>query len=224
MRLERARLQFGMVLHADEPGMVFAISTVSGKDAVRRRTGKIQTAIFQLTAIADIDFVSVPVALRNAGRFPIDFGNLRTRLQTWQDRRRAAWYLQGRRLRCELPWRCPWSIPSSVRQPVRLSARIRWNWRRRYPPCCARPQAPPSACRNRCRNRESSGCGQNCAAAIFAFRSRAPRNRQAPGCRERPPDRGSDPLSRIVSDSIHSRLTFTRFAIPPCTSASISDL
>ncbi len=87
----------------------------------------------------------------------------------------------------------------------------------------ARPRWWPSACRSRCRNRARCARARTWRRGSCP-RSRARRSRPAPGCRRRPRGRGAGSSRSKTSLSIHSRLTLTRLAMPPCTSASISDL
>src|SRR5690606_22829763 len=62
MRIERARFQFRMILHADEPGMVRVFNRL-WQQTVRRQAGKAKAAIFEPFAIACIDLIAVAVAL-----------------------------------------------------------------------------------------------------------------------------------------------------------------
>src|ERR1700735_4709353 len=72
MRLERARLQFGMELHTDEPGVVLVFDDFR-QHAVGRKTGKSQAMLLETILVGGIDLVAVAVALRDLGGAAIDF-------------------------------------------------------------------------------------------------------------------------------------------------------
>src|SRR5665648_913460 len=74
MRLKRPRLQFGMELHADEPGMVRDLDDLRQK-SVGRQTREAQAGRLELIAVAHVHLVAVAVALGNAGR-AVDLGDL----------------------------------------------------------------------------------------------------------------------------------------------------
>src|SRR5262249_57113215 len=62
VRLKRFRLQFGMELHADEPGMVGEFDNFR-QHAVRRHARKSQPDRFQALLVPDIYFVAMAMAL-----------------------------------------------------------------------------------------------------------------------------------------------------------------
>ena len=67
VRLERARFQLGMELHADEPGMVGAFDDLR-QQAVGRHAGEPQAVLLEPVAIVDVDLVAVAVALGDRRR------------------------------------------------------------------------------------------------------------------------------------------------------------
>lgn len=73
MRIERAALQFRMVLNADEPRMVLVLDGFR-QETIRRHAGEYEAAAFQLVLVVDIDFVAVAVTLGNI-RVAVDVGN-----------------------------------------------------------------------------------------------------------------------------------------------------
>src|SRR5579863_5365343 len=74
MRLKRPRLQFGMELHPDEPGMVLIFDDL-GQYAVGRKAGETQSVLLQPILVGGIDLVAVTVAFRNLGGAAIDTGD-----------------------------------------------------------------------------------------------------------------------------------------------------
>ena len=95
MRIERARLQLGMELDADEPGMVGVFDDL-GQEAVGRHAGEAQALRLEPVAIADVDLVAVAVALGDL-RVAVDLGDLGCRARASPGRRRAAWCRRDRR-------------------------------------------------------------------------------------------------------------------------------
>lgn len=96
MRLKRARLQFRVVLDADEPGMIRVFDGL-GQHTIRRHAGEDQTAVFQTVLVVDIDFVAVAVALGDVGR-AVDLGDLGVLLDKRRWRRRENLGMGGRRI------------------------------------------------------------------------------------------------------------------------------
>src|SRR5262245_6163850 len=70
MRLEGARLQFRVELHADEPGVIGKFDDL-GQQPVRRHPAKAHARRFQARTIARIDLVAVAMTFRNL-RLAID--------------------------------------------------------------------------------------------------------------------------------------------------------
>src|SRR6516225_12035033 len=66
VRLERLRFQLGMELHPDEPRMVGEFDDFR-QHTVRRHSRKPQPDSFQALPVADIDFVTMAMALTDAG-------------------------------------------------------------------------------------------------------------------------------------------------------------
>ncbi len=66
MGLERLRLELGVELHADEPGMPLELDDL-GQLAVRRQAGKMHADALQDLAVVDVDLVTVPVAFADLG-------------------------------------------------------------------------------------------------------------------------------------------------------------
>src|SRR5436309_2691054 len=62
MRVERAALELGMELHADEPWMVRPLDDL-GQLVVGRHPRKNQSTLLQRVAIMDVHLIAVPVAL-----------------------------------------------------------------------------------------------------------------------------------------------------------------
>src|SRR5271166_7013037 len=77
MRLEWARLEFRVELHADEPGVTSELDRL-GQKAVGRHAGEYHAPLLQARAIGGVDLVAVAVALRDF-RFAIDLGDARAR-------------------------------------------------------------------------------------------------------------------------------------------------
>ena len=65
--IERAALQFGVELDADEPRMVGALDDL-GQLAVGRHAGEDQPLFLERVAVVDVDLVAVAVALGDVGR------------------------------------------------------------------------------------------------------------------------------------------------------------
>ena len=211
----------GMVLDADEPGMIGVFDRLR-QHAVRRHAREYQAAVFQPILVVDIDLVAMAMALGNLGR-AVDIGDLGALLEARLRRRRAAWCRRDRRPPRAFPARCPSPIRSSGRRPAPRSCRIR----SRRPFRCRRDCAPPR-CTAICMPKQMPKYGTlrsraNSAAWILPSEPRSPK---PPGTRmpwtfSRYGDGSS--FSK-TSDSIHSSLTLTRLAMPPWYSASISDL
>src|SRR5947209_18582210 len=72
MRLERPRFQFGVELHADEPGMVLVLDDFR-QDAVGRHPREAQAVLLEPVLVGGVDLVAVAMALRNLGGAAIDF-------------------------------------------------------------------------------------------------------------------------------------------------------
>src|ERR1700732_3219529 len=72
MRLEGARLQFGMELHPDEPGMSLIFHDL-WKTAARRQARETQAMLLQPILVRSVDLITVAVALRDLGGSAIDF-------------------------------------------------------------------------------------------------------------------------------------------------------
>ena len=66
MRLERARFQFGMELHPDEPGMILIFDDFR-QHAVGRQARKTQAMLFQPVLVGGVDLVAVAVTFGNLG-------------------------------------------------------------------------------------------------------------------------------------------------------------
>ena len=60
MRLERLRLQLGMELHADEPGVVVSLDDL-GQRAVRRHADEAEPCALQRVAIVDVKTIVLAV-------------------------------------------------------------------------------------------------------------------------------------------------------------------
>ena len=75
MRLERARFQFGVKLHADEPGVIGEFDGFR-QQPVGRNAGEDQALFLEPGAIGGVDFVAVAVALGNF-QPPIDLCDFR---------------------------------------------------------------------------------------------------------------------------------------------------
>jgi hypothetical protein len=69
VRLERARFQLGVELHADEPGMVGDFDDLR-QHAVGRHAGETQAVLLEPVLVVDVDLVAVAVALGDLGRAP----------------------------------------------------------------------------------------------------------------------------------------------------------
>ena len=75
MRIERARFQFGVVLHADEPGMIRNLHRLR-QQAVRRQARQDNARFRELVRPADVHLVAVAMALLDF-RGAVDFRDLR---------------------------------------------------------------------------------------------------------------------------------------------------
>src|SRR5208283_4075626 len=64
VRIKGAALQLGVILHADEPGMIGNLNRL-GEGAVRRGSGEDHALLFQPRAIGVVDLVAMAMALRN---------------------------------------------------------------------------------------------------------------------------------------------------------------
>ncbi len=67
MRLEGARLEFRVELHADEPRVIRILDRLR-QQAVRRQPGEAQARRLEALAITGVDLVAVAVALGDLGR------------------------------------------------------------------------------------------------------------------------------------------------------------
>src|SRR5205085_1905385 len=67
VRIEGARFELGVELHADEPGMV-AVFDRLGQDGVGRHAREDEALILEPLAIRAVDLVAMPMALRDARR------------------------------------------------------------------------------------------------------------------------------------------------------------
>src|SRR5216684_2611984 len=74
VRLERLRFELGMVLHADEPGMVGDLDDFR-QLAVRRHAGEAQTRLLELAHVVDVDLVAVAMALADLRRAAVDLAD-----------------------------------------------------------------------------------------------------------------------------------------------------
>ena len=74
MRLEGTRLQFGMELHPDEPGMVLIFHNLR-QDAVRRKPRETQAMLLEPILVGSVHLIAMAMALRNLGRATINPGN-----------------------------------------------------------------------------------------------------------------------------------------------------
>ena len=75
MRLKRPRLQLGVILDPDEPGMNIArILDGFWQQPVGAHAGKDQPGLFQPFLVVDVHLVAVAVALGHLG-LAVDFGN-----------------------------------------------------------------------------------------------------------------------------------------------------
>ena len=61
MRLEGPRFQFGMELHADEPGMVFIFDDL-GQHAIGRHAREFQAVLLEPILVGRVDLVTVAMA------------------------------------------------------------------------------------------------------------------------------------------------------------------
>src|SRR5689334_24737245 len=80
MRLKGPRLQLGMELHADEPGMVLILDDLR-QHAVGREPRKAQAVLLQAILVGGVDFVAMAVTLGNLGRAAVDSGNAAAALE-----------------------------------------------------------------------------------------------------------------------------------------------
>src|SRR3984893_15929854 len=64
MRRERPRLELGMKLHTDEPGMILILNHL-GQESVGRHAGKAHAVLLEPVLVPGIDFIAVAVALGN---------------------------------------------------------------------------------------------------------------------------------------------------------------
>src|SRR6516162_5470120 len=64
VRLERPRLELGVELHADEPGMILVLDHL-GQQAVGRHSGEAHAMLLEPPAVAGVDLVAVAMALGN---------------------------------------------------------------------------------------------------------------------------------------------------------------
>src|SRR3954470_22350605 len=71
VRLEGPRLQLGMELHADEPGMVLIFHDLR-QHAVGRETREFQAMLLEAVLVGGVDLVAMTMTLRNLGRAAID--------------------------------------------------------------------------------------------------------------------------------------------------------
>src|SRR5207237_9772934 len=71
MRLKGPRLQLGVELHADEPGMVLVFDDLR-QHAVGRQAGEAQAVLLEAVLVSGVDLVAVTVTLRNLGGAAID--------------------------------------------------------------------------------------------------------------------------------------------------------
>ena len=76
MRIEGAALQFGMILHADEPGMIGDFDGL-GKRAVWRGSGEDHPLLLEPRAIGVVDLVAMAVALGDV-EAAVNLGDART--------------------------------------------------------------------------------------------------------------------------------------------------
>src|SRR5437764_10770904 len=60
MRFERSRLQFGMKLHPDEPGVVLVFNAFR-QHAIRGKTGELQPVLLEAVLVGGIDLVTMAV-------------------------------------------------------------------------------------------------------------------------------------------------------------------
>src|SRR4051794_23563394 len=66
MRFERSRLQFGMKLHPNEPGVVLVFNDFR-QHTIRRKTGEFQPVLLEAVFVGGVDLVTMAVALRYFG-------------------------------------------------------------------------------------------------------------------------------------------------------------
>src|SRR5207302_10125074 len=71
VRLKGPRLQLGVELHADEPGMVFVFDDLR-QHAVGRQAREAQAMLFEAVLVGGVDLITVAVALGDLGRAAID--------------------------------------------------------------------------------------------------------------------------------------------------------
>ena len=64
MRIEGARFELGMKLHADEPGMILMLDHLR-QEPVRRHAGKAHAMLLQAILVAGVDLVAMAVTLGN---------------------------------------------------------------------------------------------------------------------------------------------------------------
>ena len=67
--VEGARLQLGVILHADEPRVAFELDRL-GQEAVGRHAGEADAVLLEPVAVVDVDLVAVAVALGDLGAPP----------------------------------------------------------------------------------------------------------------------------------------------------------
>src|SRR5262245_14100354 len=66
VRFERARLEFRVELHADEPWMIAAFANLR-QNAVGRKAGEEEARLLERVAVFEVHFVAVTVALLDFG-------------------------------------------------------------------------------------------------------------------------------------------------------------
>src|SRR5690606_3165968 len=71
MRLERAALELGVELHADEPRVIGTLDDLR-EQSVGRHAREYQPALLERLAVGRIDLVAMPVTLGNDGGAPVN--------------------------------------------------------------------------------------------------------------------------------------------------------
>src|SRR5689334_5700739 len=72
MRFERTRFQFGMELHANEPGMIGILDDLR-QHAVGRQAREAQAVLLEPILVGGVDLVAMAMPLRDLGGAAIDF-------------------------------------------------------------------------------------------------------------------------------------------------------
>ena len=223
MRLERSRLQLGVVLHPDEPGMVDEFDRLR-QQPIRRHARKPHARRLQPLTIGGVDLVAMAMSLGNLRR-PV---NLRPSFEPgarWpRDKRPAASFRRDRLPRDAARVRCRASIPSSDPttgwlvgpNSVELASVTPASERAASITAICMPKADAQIGR--------LALARELRRQNLALRAARAKSSGHQGCRGPAPDAERGLRSRRPQLSIHSSRTRTRLAMPPWVSASLSDL